>query len=247
MKPEARLAAGSAAKPSAKPSAKPARRRFRARAGARRRAPAGAARRPHVDFLAPVLATLAVALLAAFIAAGCAGMAPGRAKPPAAPSAPAAPRPAAPGPARPAPRTLPGFAELPPEALAFAEDFRRKVELGDWKAIGASADQAFKTAHPGASPAEGAYLARLLSIGAPLASSGSGARAGGAAPFDEEGPRPAAFRPAEARRAVFESAELRGPVALVYGRLERKSDGPLPFVLRILWRLEPPRILGEAP
>ncbi len=189
--------------------------------------------RPEARFAVP-----AAALLMALLAGGCAGTAPGRAKPPAAPTAPGAPRPSASGPARPAPRTLPGFAELPPEALAFAEDFRKKVELGDWKAIGASADQAFKAAHPGTSPAEGAYLARLLSVGA---------QAGGAAPFDEQGPRPAAFRPAEARRAVFESAELRGPVALVYGRLERKSGEPLPFVLRVLWRLEPPRILGEAP
>lgn len=188
---------------------------------------------------------LAAALLMALLAGGCAGMAPGREGARRAPSAPAAPRPAAPSQAKPAPRTLPGFAELPPEVLAFAEDFRRKVELGDWKAIGASADQAFKAAHPGASPAEGAYLARLLSIGAPAPS--AGAQAGGAAPFDEEGPRPAAFRPAEARRALFESAELRGPVALLYGRLERKSGEPLPFVLRVLWRLEPPRILGEAP
>ena len=133
-------------------------------------------------------AVMAAAQLMAFLAGACAGTAPGRAKPPAAPIAPGAPRPSASGPARPAPRTLPGFAELPPEALAFAEDFLKKVELGDWKAIGASADQAFKAAHPGASPAEGAYLTRLLSVGA---------QAGGAAPFDEEGrPRPVP-RPAE--------------------------------------------------
>ena len=49
------------------------------------------------------------------------------------------------------------------------------------------------------------------------------------------------------RDLVWETTLIEGPVAVVRGRFLLSSGSPVPFSLRVLWRLDPPRLLGVQP
>jgi hypothetical protein len=52
---------------------------------------------------------------------------------------------------------------------------------------------------------------------------------------------------AKVRDMTWDEARIDGPVAVVRGRFILASGDSVPFTLRILVRLEPPRILGYQP
>jgi len=52
---------------------------------------------------------------------------------------------------------------------------------------------------------------------------------------------------ARVRDMVWEDTRIEGPAAIVRGRFTLSSGKPVPFALRLLWRLDPPRILGVQP
>ncbi len=133
------------------------------------------------------------------------------------------------------PRGEPGWDALPPEARACATEFAARIERGDWAWVAAAATDSFKRSIHGSDAVSGAALALLLSLRTPP-------RAG-----EEEGRLYTAFVPTEVKRVRFTRAELLGPVAVISGNFERRRGEPLSFELRILYRLDPPRILGEEP
>jgi len=49
------------------------------------------------------------------------------------------------------------------------------------------------------------------------------------------------------RNMVWDEAHIEGPVVVVNGRFTLSQGSDFPFALRLLWRLEPPRILGVQP
>lgn len=174
----------------------------------------------------PVPSACAAALILALLSA-C--VHPGT-RPPSARPAGAAVRPAAPGPSKAATEPL---APLPQAAREFLAELRDRVRGGDWAWAADRSDPSFLRAMEGRG--RDPYFYTYLFA--------AGSLAGEAVDY-------ARFEllPAEkVRDMAWESARIEGPVAEVRGRFILSKGASVPFALRLLWRLDPPRILGVQP
>lgn len=148
---------------------------------------------------------------------------------------PRAPKPPAPAPVTAVPEAAaPDLASLPPEAKDFLADLRAHVRRGDWTWGADRADPSFLRAMEGR--ARDAYFYTCLFAAGSLSREDE-------ADYGRFNPLPLA----KVRDMVWEDAQVEGPVVEVRGRFIIAQDKPVPFTVRILWRLDPPRILGVQP
>lgn len=179
-----------------------------------------ARRRAGIRFPALVAA---FAALSALLLAACSGVpdaAPGRPAPPA--SAPAAASPE---------RTL---AALPSEAKTFMTELQARLRRGDWGWAAERADASFLRAMEGRGR-DPYFYSYLFAAGILSRDSAEGYERFEALPM------------ARVRNLAWDEGRVEGPVAVVRGRFLLDKGEDFPFVLRLLWRLDPPRILGLQP
>ena len=156
-----------------------------------------------------------------------------------------------------------GWKAMPETTRAFALEFLSRIDARDWNWISKKADGDFSAAYPliatGSSKVityDGLVLARLIraerSTEAPP-DFPAGTKASMSPQTDErflvsgdEGSVPKVIS-ADVLTAYFQTAELKGPVAIFRGRFLLRDGKSQAFALHILWRLEPPRILGDRP
>lgn len=152
------------------------------------------------------------------------------------PGAPKTPPPAGPvsRPAVPAPDKSEGpLAALPPEARSFLTEFRARIRGGDWDWAADRADPSFLRAMEGRGRDPYFYTCLFA----------AGSLAGDAPEYG----RFQLLSVSRVRDLAWEEARIEGPAAVVRGRFILSSGAPVPFELRLLWRLDPPRILGVQP
>lgn len=152
------------------------------------------------------------------------------------------PPPPADGPGKPAagpgPSAAPGRPEtsltaLPPKAREFLSELRIRIRGGDWGWAAERADSSFLRVMEGRG--RDPYFYTYLFA------------AGALAGEDAEYARFELLPVARVRDVAWEEARIEGPAAVVRGRFILTTGAPVPFVLRLLWRLDPPRILGVQP
>lgn len=149
--------------------------------------------------------------------------------------APLAPKPPASAPAAAAPESAaPNLASVPPEANVFLADLRSHVRRGDWAWGADRADPSFLRAMEGR--ARDAYFYTCLFAAGSLSREDE-------VDYGRFNPLPLA----KVRDMVWEDARVEGPVVEVRGRFIIAQGKPVPFTVRVLWRLDPPRILGVQP
>jgi len=174
---------------------------------------------------AQALLCVLVSFLTIPLAVSCAGSpdspAPGRASPQASPSA------------RPKTESSP-LASLPPAARDFLLELQDRVHAGDWAWAADHADSSFLRALEG--QARDAYFYTYLFSAGTLSVETA-----------DESKRFESVPLAKVRNLAWDEAGLDGPVAIVKGRFLLSQGPAVPFTLRLLWRLEPPRILGVQP
>ncbi len=122
---------------------------------------------------------------------------------------------------------------LPPEARDFLSELRNRIHRGDWTWAAERADPAFLRAMEGRG--RDPYFYTYLFA------------AGSLAGEDAEYARFELLPVSRVRDVAWEDARIEGPAAVVQGRFVLSSGAPVPFTLRVLWRLDPPRILGVQP
>lgn len=122
---------------------------------------------------------------------------------------------------------------LPPETRMFLAELRDRVRRGDWAWAADRADPSFLRAMEGRG--RDPYFYTYLFA--------AGALAGDAPEYARFELLPVS----RVRDMAWEEARIEGPAAVVRGRFILSTGAPVPFALRVLWRLDPPRILGVQP
>lgn len=125
------------------------------------------------------------------------------------------------------------LASLPAPARDFLTELRDHLRRGDFSWAAERADPSFLRAMEGRG--RDSYFYTYLFSAGPLA---------------RETPEYGRFETlpvARVRDMVWEEARIEGPAVIVLGRFILSSGAPVPFALRLLWRLDPPRILGVQP
>ncbi|NLJ46009.1 MAG: hypothetical protein GX430_05555 [Treponema sp.] len=125
------------------------------------------------------------------------------------------------------------IASLPTPARDFLAQLRDHVRRGDLSWAADRADPSFLRAMEGRGR-DPYFYTYLFS---------AGSLAGDAPEYARFETLPVA----QVRDMVWEEARIEGPAAVVRGRFILSSGSPVPFALRVLWRLDPPRILGVQP
>lgn len=123
---------------------------------------------------------------------------------------------------------------LSPPAQAFLSELQDHIRKGDWAWSAERADPSFLRAMEG--QARDAYFYTYLFSAGTLSLATS-----------DESKRFEIIPLAKVRSIVWDEVSVEGPVAIVNGRFLLSQGAAFPFTLRLLWRLEPPRILGEQP
>lgn len=122
---------------------------------------------------------------------------------------------------------------LPSETRDFIAELRIRIRGGDWAWAAERADSSFLRAMEGRG--RDPYFYTYLFA------------AGALAGEDAEYARFELLPVSRVRDVAWEDARIEGPAAVVRGRFILSSGAPVPFTLRVLWRLDPPRILGVQP
>jgi len=167
---------------------------------------------------------VSIALIAAAFAS-CAVMPPAASQPP-----PSGARPPVPG------EELRDatFRELPPGSREYLASIAEAVAAGNTPFLLAQGERGYSARiRPGVDP--GSYAALLYRVGAYAGDSPAGSET---APRVDLG---------GAKSLRFTGWEEEGPILAVRGRLEFKDGSAQPCALYVLWKLEPPRILGREP
>ncbi|HSV57189.1 MAG TPA: hypothetical protein VLH39_08815 [Magnetospirillaceae bacterium] len=173
---------------------------------------------------ARTLAAVALAALALGLLASCANLKGPRAAHPPEPPAHASAY---------APKALEeALKALPTSVRHFLAELRERVRLGDWSWAAERADAGFLRAMEGRT--RDPYFFTYLFASGSLTADGPNTR------FE-------LLPMGRVRDMAWEDARIEGPVAVVRGRFLLTSGPPVPFALRVLWRFDPPRILGLQP